>query len=190
MTNERNQWKSSSLPGASSMSQPEEFLYFCTVCSLKSSSSLVFLTPPGRTSMVPKNFPTSGDAQFAVVAITLPSPAGDWGDIVLRRAQGGSLCTRMSISPLGVSRPHRIPGPKAAQSLLPFAGLTKEKQSRQMYPKTACGFMVGSGSWAGDGEGRGVGEGLYNKSGQDLQRQAVGPNLPIPALHIQGKANN
>ena len=96
----------------------------------------------------------------------------------------------MSILPLGASEPHRVPGPKAAQSLLPFAVLTKEKQSRQTYPKTACGFMVGSGSWAGVGEGRGVGEGLCNKR-QDLQRQAMGPDLlPIPALHTQGKANN
>lgn len=52
--------------------------------------------------------------------------------------------------------------------LLPFAALRKEKQSRKKHPQNACGFMVGSGSWAGDREGSGGGrEGLYNKSGQD-----------------------
>lgn len=122
---------------------------------------------------------------FAAVAITLLGDAG------LRRALWGSLCAGMSIPPLGVSRPHHVPGPEAAQSLLPFAVLTKEKQSRQTYPKTSWGFMVGSGSGAGDGEGRGVGEGLDNKSGEDLQRQAMGPDLlPISALCTQGKANN
>lgn len=104
---------------------------------------------------------------------------------------GGFLCTGMSILPLGAPGPCCAPGPEAARSLLPFAVLTKEKQSRQMYSRPACRFMVGSGSWAGDREGRGMGEGLYNKSGNDLQRQAMGPNLlPIPALCTQRKANN
>lgn len=175
------------------MSQTEEFLYFYIACSLKSPSSLVFFTPQGGLPRSQKISPPREMLRLfaVVVAIIFPSPARDRGDVALRRAPGGSLCTGMSIPPLGASGPRCVPGPEAAQSLLPFAVLTKEKQSRQMYSETARGFMVGSGSWAGDWEGRGVGERRYNKSGQDLQRQAMGPDLlPVPALHTQGKANN
>lgn len=99
--------------------------------------------------MVPKNFPASGDAQFAFVAITLPSPAGDWGYIVLRRAPGGSLCTRMSIPPLGVSGPHRIPGPKVSYLLL---GSRRKSKAGKCIPKTPAD------SWWALGAGRETGK--------------------------------
>jgi len=116
-----------------------------------------------------------------VVAITLPSLARD------REMCYGepryNLCTGTSIPVLGASGPGHVLGPEAAQSLLPFAVLLKEKQSRQKYPKTACGFMVGSGSWAGDGEGRGVGRGTIQQKWARFAASGAGARpSPYPRL--------
>lgn len=49
----------------------------------------------------------------------------------------------------------RFPGQPRPQSLLPFAVLRKEQQSREMEPQNACGAMVGSGRWGRKGWQRG-----------------------------------
>lgn len=64
--------------GLCPVTQAEEFLYYCTVHSLKSSSSTIFLTPQGGLPQSQKIFlPWEMLSPFAVLAITLPSLSGD-----------------------------------------------------------------------------------------------------------------
>lgn len=158
----------------------KEFLQFCTVCSLKSSSSLVFLTPPRKDFHNPQNFPASGDAH-ALCSLPAPVPcvAGDWED----------KCWDEHLTSLGVqtlSSPWTQISPKL---LLPFAALRREKQSRQKHPQTACGFMVGCGSEARDREGRGVGErDRTTKVGKISSDRRWGPTFSLsPPYPRKGK---